>query len=135
MAEKKESKKTEKKNALTKVKKENKDKTITGFTYLTEIILVYLIPFLGFVFSFMDTSKCSKKSVFVYNQAGAAFMVELALVFLGFIPVIRLFFYVVHIVLYIFLIIALIKETQGVQFRIPFISDFAGVIWSEKEEK
>ena len=131
------SKKKESKNELKKVKKEkkdNKDKTMTGFTFLTEIILVYLIPFLGFVFSFMDTSKCNKKSVFVYNQAGAAFIVEMGLVLLEFIPFIRWFFYIVHIVLYVFLVIALIKQAQGVQFRIPFISDLAGVIWSKKED-
>ena len=130
-----ESKKKTKKNEVAKVKKENKEKTMTGFTYLTEVILVYLIPFLGFIFSFMDTSKCDKKSVFVYKQAGAAFIIEMGLVLLGFIPVIRWFFYIVHIVLYVFLIIALIKETQGVQFKIPFISDFGDMIWSKKEEK
>ena len=130
-----ESKKKTKKNEVAKVKKENKEKTMTGFTYLTEVILVYLIPFLGFIFSFMDTSNCDKKSVFVYKQAGAAFIIEMGLVLLGFIPVIRWFFYIVHIVLYVFLIIALIKETQGVQFKIPFISDFGDMIWSKKEEK
>jgi uncharacterized membrane protein len=118
-----------------KAKVEKVEKTFTGLDFVGETILVYLIPVLGFIFSFMDEKKYSKRAKFLYNQAGAAFIIEMGLVLLGFIPFIRWFFYIVHIVLYVFLVIALIKESQGVQFKIPFISDLAGMIWSKKEEK
>ena len=50
-----------------KAKVEKVEKTFTGIDFVGEVILVYLVPILGFIFSFMDDSKYSKRAKFLYN--------------------------------------------------------------------
>ena len=59
-----------------KAKVEKVEKTFTGLEMTLEIILVYLISILGFIFSFMDEKKYSKRAKFLYNQAGALFICQ-----------------------------------------------------------
>lgn len=115
--------------------KESTIKTYTGFSFFTEVILVYLIPVLGFIFSFMDVNKYSDRVKFLYNQAGAIFIVEIALIGLEFIPFVRWIFYMAHLVLLIFVIITIVKTENGEDFKIPGIYDLANLIWGKKGEK
>ena len=115
--------------------KEVETKTYTGFSYMTEVILVYLIPILGFIFSFMDIKKYSKRVKFLYNQAGAIFLIEVVLIGLEFIPIVRWLFYMIHLVLLIIVIITIIKAKDGEDYQIPGVYDLANLIWGKKEEK
>lgn len=116
-------------------KVETEEKTLTGFTMLTEVILVYLVFILGFIFSFMDNSKCSKRAKFVYNQAGAVFIVYLALLGLSFIPFIGFLFDITKVVLYVFLIIAMVKGAKGEDYKIPGVYELGNAIWGKNTEK
>ena len=116
-------------------KVETEEKTLTGFTMLTEVILVYLVFILGFIFSFMDNSKCSKRAKFVYNQAGAVFIVYLVLLGLSFIPFIGFLFDITKVVLYVFLIIAMVKGAKGEDYKIPGVYELGNAIWGKNTEK
>ena len=105
------------------------NKTMTGLTLESEIILVYLVSILGFIFSFMDTKKCSERAKFAYNQSGALFLVVTGLSILSVIPFIGLLFMLVNFVVFIFTIIAIVKGYQGEDYKIPVISDLAKTIW------
>ena len=111
------------------------EKTFTGFTLLTEIILVYLVFILGFIFSFMDNSKCSSRAKFVYNQAGATFIVYLVLLGFSYIPFIGFLFSLAKLVLYVFLIIAIVKGVKGEDYKIPGVYDLGHAIWGKNTEK
>ncbi|MBQ3475302.1 MAG: hypothetical protein IJH20_03950 [Bacilli bacterium] len=115
--------------------KETELKTYTGFSFMTEVILVYLIPILGFIFSFMDIKKYSERVKFLYNQSGAIFLIEIVLIGLEFIPIVRWFFYMIHLVLFVIVIITIIKAKDGEDYKIPGIYDLANLIWGKKEEK
>ena len=115
--------------------KETELKTYTGFSFMTEVILVYLIPILGFIFSFMDIKKYSERVKFLYNQSGAIFLIEIVLIGLEFIPIVRWFFYMIHLVLFVIVIITIIKAKDGEDYKIPGVYDLANIIWGKKEEK
>lgn len=117
-----------------KANAEKVEKTITGIDFVGEVILVYLVCILGFIFSFMDESKYSSRAKFLYNQAGAVFIVQLCLSTLCFIPFVGLMFAAIHTVLFIFVIIALIKGCQGEDYRIPLIYDLGQAIWNKKNK-
>ena len=115
--------------------KETELKTYTGFSFLTEAILVYLIPILGFIFSFMDIKKYSERVKFLYNQSGAIFLIEIVLIGLEFIPIVRWLFYMIHLVLFVIVIITILKAKDGEDYKIPGVYDLANIIWGKKEEK
>lgn len=117
-----------------KAKVEKVEKTFTGLDFVGETILVYLIPVLGFIFSFMDEKKYSKRAKFLYNQAGAAGIVAFCLSPLCVIPFIGLVFVMVQTVLFIFVIIALIKGCQGEDYKIPGVYDLGQMIWGKKNK-
>ena len=114
---------------------EKVEKTFTGIDIIGEIILVYLVSVLGFIFSFMDETKYSERAKFLYNQAGALFIVQLCLTPLCVIPFIGLLFGSLSIVIFIFVIIAIIKGCQGEDYRIPGIYDLGQIIWAKKTTK
>ena len=58
-------------------KKEDNDKTITGLELKWEVVLVYVISILGFIFSFMKNEKVSKNARFHYKQSGTLFIISL----------------------------------------------------------
>ena len=70
-AKKKEVKKT------TTTKKEETNKTMTGLDLQWEVVLVYIIGILGFIFAFMKDSKVSKTARFHYKQSGVLFIITL----------------------------------------------------------
>lgn len=114
----------------------NKKETITGMSLKGEAILVYLISLLGFIFSFMK-DEVNKEARWVYNQAGAAWIVNIALSVFGwvlvFIPVVGVALVVVSriatFVLFVFEIIAIVKAYNGEHYEIPLVSNLAKTIW------
>ncbi|MBO6195297.1 MAG: hypothetical protein J6O56_02995 [Bacilli bacterium] len=117
-----------------KAKVEKVEKTFTGIDMVGETILVYLVSVLGFVFSFMDENKYSKRAKFLYNQAGALFIVQLCLSPLCAIPFVGLMFAALQTVIFVFAIIALIKGCQGEDYKIPGIYDLGQAIWGKKNK-
>ncbi len=117
-----------------KAKVEKVEKTFTGIDMVGETILVYLVSVLGFIFSFMDEKKFSKRAKFLYNQAGAIFIVQLCLSPLCAIPFLGLIFAALQTVIFIFAIIALIKGCQGEDYKIPGIYDLGQAIWGKKNK-
>ena len=114
---------------------EKEIKTFSGFTFLTELIFIYLVPLVGFIFAFLDTSKCSKRCRFIYNQAGGAFIISFSLSLLALIPFVGFVFAIVDIVLLAFLIVAIVKGTKGEDYKIPGVYDLGNAIWGKKTEK
>ena len=114
---------------------EKEVKTQSGFTYLTELIFIYLVPLVGFIFSFLDSSKYSKRSKFLYNQAGAAFIISFSLTLLALIPFVGFVFAIVDLVLLAFLIVAIVKGAKGEDYKIPGIYDLGNAIWGKKNKK
>lgn len=118
-----------------KAKVEKVEKTFTGIDMVGETILVYLVSILGFIFSFMDESKFGKRAKFLYNQAGAVFIVQLCLAPLIAIPFVGLVFAALHTVIFVFVIIAIIKGCQGEDYKIPGIYDLSQAVWGNKNKK
>lgn len=118
-----------------KAKIEKVEKTFTGIDMVGETILVYLVSVLGFIFSFMDEKKYSKRAKFLYNQAGALFICEFVISPLCAIPFIGLMFWALETVLFIFVIIAIIKGCQGEDFKIPGVYDLGELIWGKISTK
>ncbi len=118
-----------------KAKIEKVEKTFTGIDLVGETILVYLVSILGFIFSFMDDSKYGKRAKFLYNQAGALFVVELAMTILCAIPFIGLLFWALNVVIFVFMIVALVKGCQGEDYKIPGIYDLGQFIWNKNSTK
>lgn len=117
-----------------KAKVEKVEKTFTGLDMTFETILVYLVSILGFIFSFMDDKKYSKRARFLYNQAGALFIVEFALSALCAIPFIGLLFWAFEVVLFVVVVIAIVKGCQGEDFKIPGIYDLGQLIWNKSSK-
>lgn len=117
-----------------KAKVEKVEKTFTGIDFVGEVILCYLVSVLGFVFSFMEESKYSKRAKFLYNQTGALFIVQICLSPLCAIPFLGLLFMALQTVIFVFAIIALIKATQGEDYKIPGIYDLGQAIWGKKNK-
>ena len=81
-------------------------KTQSGFTFTTEVIFIYLVSIIGFIFSFMDSSKYTDRCKFLYNQAGAIFIISFSLSLLSLIPYVGNVSAIVTVVLLVFTIIA-----------------------------
>ena len=97
----------------------NKKETITGLSIKGEAILVYLIPLLGFIFSFLK-DKVNKEARWIYNQAGAVWLssmiISVAGLIVAIVPIVGIVFSVMlkilSVVLFVFLIIALVKAYE-----------------------
>lgn len=108
--------------------------TITGMEANKEAILVYLIPILGFVFSFLKDKKVCKEAKFHYNQSATSFIIALASGLLGAIPFIG-WIVVAVVPLYDFVmrIIALVKAINGELYKIPGEYELTKAIWHTEE--
>ena len=119
----------------------NKKETITGLSIKGEAILVYLVPLLGFIFSFLK-DKVNKEARWIYNQAGAAWLssmiISVAGLIVAIVPIVGIVFSVMlkilSVVLFVFLIIALVKAYEGEHYEIPVVCEFARVLWNNEEE-
>ena len=118
----------------------NKKETITGLSKQTEPILVYIISLLGLIFSFMK-DEVDKEVRWVYNQAGAVFIVNAAvgvvcsmsmiIPFIGI--VVAIVGWMLSVALLVFTIIAIIKAYNEEHYEIPLISNLAKAIWNSEE--
>ena len=133
-----------------KVEKLNKNGTITGLELQWEILIIYLIGLVGFIFAFMKDEKVSKDARFNYKQSGALFIILLgvtivyriiaailALMFLavGLFPVINIIFSTLYGVFSLgvlaLVIIVIIKGFQGESFKIPGVAKLGETIWKD----
>ena len=114
----------------------NKKETITGISKQYEPILVYLISLLGLIFSFMN-DEVDKEARWVYNQAGALFIVSacigVATSTVVIIPILGILIailgWMLSIAVFVFSIIAIIKAYNGEHYEIPIIANLAKAIW------
>ena len=130
--EKKETKKEEvKEEVVTETKTESSTDTITGMEANKEAILIYLIPILGFVFSFLKDKKVCKEAKFHYNQSATSFIIS---GLLGAIPFIG-WIIVAVVPLYdlVMRIVALVKALNGELFKIPGEYELTKAIWHTEE--
>lgn len=132
-----------------KVKKVNQ--TITGLELKYEVLLVYLLSFLGFIFAFMKDEKVSESARFHYKQSGATFAVYLGVsivdsilaticVSLAFTPLFGIsimlgivsgLLSLVNLAVLIFAIITIIKAFNGERYEIPVVIKIANAIWKK----
>ena len=143
-----------KEDKKTTTKKEETNKTMTGLELPWEVVLVYIIGILGFIFAFMKDSKVSKTARFHYKQSGVLFIISLgisiiyriiagifALMFiasagLGVMSIVvnaifGTIYGVIAIAILVFIIITIVKAFNNETYRIPFIADFAEKIWKD----
>lgn len=112
-----------------------KKETITGLEEKYEALLVYLFPLLGFIFSFMKEKKVSENVKFYYNQSGAIFIIDMALSIISgaslfiFEGIINYISFVVGMLLFVFIVIAIVKAFNDEKYEIPVISELAKSIW------
>ena len=110
-------------------------KTIMGLEYKWEMLLVYLISILGFVFSFMKEKDVSDDVRFQYNQAGTIWIVNIAATIISYVfGMIGISFVssicsIITFILMIFSIIAIVKAFSNETYSIPVISDLSKTIW------
>lgn len=112
-----------------------KKTTITGLEEKWEILLVYIVSLLGFIFAFMKDENVSDNMRFQYKQAGALWIVNMGMSMLGvganLITGLPLSFITstITFVLFVFAIITIVKGFEGKTYEIPVISDMAKAIW------
>ena len=116
-----------------------KKETITGIDKRYEPILIYLVSLLGFIFSFLK-DEVDKEVRWIYNQAGAIFIVYMGVGVLTssvVIPVIGWIIgicaWMVDVAVLVFTIIAIVKACQGEHYEIPLVSNLAKAIWKWEE--
>lgn len=120
-------------------KKEETVKTISGLSEKGEVVLVYLLPIVGFVFALMKDKKVSEFMRFHYNQAGALWLtsmiISIGFGILGrFIPFSGLISSTLSIVLFVFDIIALVKAySDDEKYEIPVVYDFSKTLFKTEE--
>lgn len=131
-------KKTEEVEVITKEeKKEGTKETITGLSKNIEIILVYLVSILGFVFSLMKDTKVDSDMKFHYNQSGTIWIVNMILTIAGrvgskFLGPIGIGTGVLSLILFICTIITIVRGCEGIRYEIPVISEFSKSLWKEE---
>ena len=132
-------------------KLEKVGKTITGLELKFEVLLVYLLSFLGFIFAFMKDEKVSEDARFHYKQSGATFVVYVTLGILegilgsfaamfAFTPLfgISILFGIligllglVEVAVIVFSIITIVKAFYNQKFEIPFMNKISDLIWKK----
>lgn len=118
----------------------NKKETITGLSKQNEPILVYIISLLGLIFSFMD-DEVDKEVRWVYNQAGALFIVNAGISVISsmalIVPILGIVMGVIgwmcSVAILVFAIIAIVKAYNGEHYEIPLIANLAKAIWKWEE--
>ena len=110
-------------------KKTKEEKTISGLSFKGEVILVYILGVVGFVFAIMKNKDVSKKVQFHYNQAGTCWLVSLVLGALNRSILSGYDYYTfcyeaISIVLFVFVIITIVRAYKGTDetYKIPGVS-------------
>ena len=113
-----------------------KKKSIMGLEFKWEVFLVYLLSLLGFIFSFMKDKKVDNDVKIQYNQSGAIFLINIVINFITriFRNINGLFYiswawFAIQIVLFVFVIIAVVEAYQNKSYKIPVIYDLSQAIW------
>ena len=132
-------------------KLEKVGKTVTGLELRFEVLLVYLLSFLGFIFAFMKDKDISEDARFHYKQSGATFVVYVTLGILegilgsfaamfAFTPVFGMSILfgilisilgVVEIAVIVFSVITIVKAFNNQRFEIPFMDKISNLIWKK----
>jgi uncharacterized membrane protein len=127
------------------------NKTMTGLELKWETLLVYLVPVLGFIFSFIKNNNVSEDARFHYRQAGAACIVyaavstvlsifasistALAIASLGglviFFGIFEFALGAIDTVVLVFSIIAIVKAFNNQKYEIPVINNIGNMIWKK----
>ena len=109
-----------------------KKKSIMGIEYKWEVFLVYLLPILGLIFSFMKDKEVDKDVKFQYNQSAVIFIFSLAVNILSRIstsafgiPYIAWVLSILSFVVLVFEIITIVKAFSNETYRIPVFADLA----------
>ena len=132
-------KKVEEPKVETKTETNDKE-TISGLSRKAEIVLVYIISFVGFIFALMKDKKVSKSQRFHYNQAGTLWIVNIILsvgfgIVSAFVPFAGSISKGINVVLWIFAIIAMIKAyNEDEDYKIPVIYDISKSIFGSTED-
>lgn len=133
--------------ATKKIEKVNR--TITGLELKWEVLLVYAISVLGFIFSFLKNEDVSKDAKFHYKQAGATFIIytgiaiidsiltalsiPLGIVTLGVFSVILWIIagvlWLIEVAVVVFAVITIVKAFHNEKYEIPLVKDLANMIW------
>ena len=113
-----------------------KKRTITGLEYKWEVLLVYLLPILGLIFSCMKDKKISDTVKFQYNQSGTMFILLFGLnVISKFfdnmigLALISLVAQIFSIVIFIFAIVTIVYAFNNKKYEMPIVSDLSKSIW------
>lgn len=111
----------------------NKNKTISGLDYKVEVLLVYLFPILGLVFSLLKDKDICDALRFHYNQSGTLFIVLAAGWIICIVPFLGLLAYeLCGIALFVFSIIAVVNEYKYDKvYSIPVVSDLSKKIFKK----
>ena len=131
-------------------KLEKVNKTITGLELKYEVLLVYIVSILGFIFSFLK-NEVSEDAKFHYRQAGATFIIytgfaiissiltalsiPLAIATLGIVSVLiwilNVSMWLIEFAVVVFVVITIIKAFHNEKYEIPFVSNIAKAVWKK----
>ena len=113
-----------------------KKKSIMGLEFKWEVFLVYLLSILGFVFSFMKDKKVDEDVKLQYNQSGTIFIINMVIYIatsllknVAGISIILFPLSIIQIVIFVFVIVAIVKAFSNESYEIPVISDLSKSIW------
>ena len=129
-------------------KKEVKS-TMTGLELKYEVLLVYLVSILGFIFSFIKNPNVSEDARFHYKQSGATFIVYTGLAIVEsifasiatammFTPafglsvvlwILIVMISLLEVAVVVFAVITIVKAFNNQKYEIPVISKLANAIW------
>ena len=135
--------------ATKKIEKVNK--TITGLELKWEVLLVYIVSVLGFIFSFLKNENASKDARFHYKQAGATFIIYTSIaiidsilsalsiplgilslgIFSAILWIIVGCLWLIEVAVIVFAVITIVKAFHNEKYEIPVVSKFADMIWKE----
>lgn len=111
-------------------------KSIMGLEYKYEVLVVYLLSILGFIFSFMKDKKIDPDVKFQYNQSGTLFIFSLSISIISRILSSSLGFWfvsymlgIVQLGILVISIIVIVKAFNDETYEIPYISNIAKTIW------
>ena len=109
-----------------------KKKSIMGLDYKWEVLIVYLLPLLGLIFSLMKDKKIDNSVKEQYNQSGVIFIISLAISILlrnfiiraGILPIAWMID-ILSLVIFVFEVVAVVKAFSNESYKIPVIYDLS----------
>lgn len=115
-----------------------KKTTVTGLEEKWEVLLVYFVSLLGFIFSFLKYDYLSENIKFHYRQAGTIWLIYAVMSAASFIlgnvvgfSIVSYIFRCITVILYIFRIITVVKSFENTRYEIPVVADLSKKIYNE----